>query len=363
MQMRSTPKIAAVMLMAWCSLTSCSTGNHEEAPAELGNEKTPAINIHDTAAPAAPDVMKQFSYPKLGFQIKFPTRWTVRDKSGDLGDYTVEGRSSADTPSGLDDSKPSVSKSQQQLADIAFLKGVRVTILIRDIQLERVSLLQGVSNRIQGMTLMRGNDVDVKPLAQVQLATVPAFVTRYTERNDEGQAGKISTTTTDYDLDHGTHRYVISLEAPSDEFNKHADEFASIVRSFTFIEAPSPSVALNISGLWTGASAGPCPDNPTVICDDGYLRTYSFRQNGEELTGTFAGVSRYLAERNQRPTTVQLEDGKVQEHKISFAWHTKSIGVKWTSEGTIEGDEIILTDKSEGGTPEAMTHSYTLKKQ
>lgn len=363
MKVRSTPKVAAVMLMAWCSLTSCSIGNHQEVPAERGSEKTPAINVHGTAASAAPDVMKQFSYPKLGFQIKFPAPWTVRDKSGALGDYTVEGRSSADTPSVLDDGKPILSKAQQQVEDIAFLKGVRVTILIRDIEIERMSLLQGVNNRIQGMTLMMGNDVDVKPIERGRLATVPAFVTRYTERNDEGKTGKISTTITDYDFDHGTHRYVITLEAPSDEFEKHADEFASIVRSFTFIEAPSSSVVLNISGIWTGASAGPCPDNPTVICDDGYLRTYSFTQNGEKLTGTLAGISRHLAERNQSPTPVQLEDGKVQGNKIFFAWHTKNIGVKWTSEGTIKGDEIILTDKSEGGTPEAMTHPYTLKKQ
>jgi len=150
----------------------------------------------------AANVMKQFSYPKLGFKIRFPASWVVRDKSGDLaGGYWVEGRRSADTPSGLDQSKPTISKAEQQRADIAFLRGIRVTILVQDIDdLERtsqlrLSLQQAVNNRIQGMKLMKGTDVDVKPLEQVEVATVPAFVTRYTERYDKGDAATISTTT------------------------------------------------------------------------------------------------------------------------------------------------------------------------
>lgn len=123
------------------------------------------------------------------------------------------------------------------------------------------------------------------------------------------------------------------------------------------------AVAADISGVWTGTTSGPCPNNPTEICDDGYLLTYFFRQRGDELTGTFTGISRYSAARGQTPNPVQLEDGKVQGKKISFAWHTRNIGTKWTSEGIIEGDEITLTDKSEGFTPPAMAHPYTLKKQ
>jgi hypothetical protein len=147
------------------------------------------------------DEMKLFSYPKLGFQISFPASWVVRDKSGDLaGDHSVEGRRSADTPSGLDDGKkPAMSKEEQQLADIAFLKGVRVTILVRDIERQpiRMSLSDAVNNRIQGIKMMgkiAGDDVGIKPLERVQLATVPAFVTRITTRHYKDFA-QVSTTT------------------------------------------------------------------------------------------------------------------------------------------------------------------------
>jgi hypothetical protein len=197
----------------------------------------------DAATPtAASNEMKLFSYPKLGFQIRFPASWAVRDKSGDLVDgHWVEGRRSADTPSGLDDNKgPAMSKKEQQLADIAFLKGIRVTILVQDIEQQpvRKSLLAAVNNRIQGMKMMgktAGDDVDIKPLERVQLATVPAFVTRVTTRHK--RAAQISVTTIFYDFERGDRSYVIGLEAPADEFDEHAAEFARIVRSFTFIEA------------------------------------------------------------------------------------------------------------------------------
>jgi len=186
------------------------------------------------------DKMKLFSYPKLGFQISFPASWVVRDKSGDLvGEHWVEGRRSADTPSALNSKKPAMSKKEQQLADIAFLKGIRVTILVQDIERQsvRISLLEAVNNRIQGMKMIgkiRGDDVDIKPLERVQLATVPAFVTRATTRRKD--FAQISTTTTYYDFERGARSYMIALDAPADEFDKYAAEFTRIVRSFTFIE-------------------------------------------------------------------------------------------------------------------------------
>lgn len=134
--------------------------------------------------------------------------------------------------------------------------------------------------------------------------------------------------------------------------------------SWRSIIAFQDNISVNISGVWTAAQPGPSAENPTVVVDDGYTETYHFRQDGEKLTGTKAGISKYMAQlTHDPPVPVEIEDGKVQGTNISFAWHTKNIGTKWTSEGTIKGDEIILADKCEGHSPpEAMAHPYTLER-
>jgi hypothetical protein len=60
-----------------------------------------------------------------------------------------------------------------------------------------------------------------------------------------------------------------------------------------------------------------------------------------------------------------LEDGKVQGHTIFFAWHTLNVNfdLRWTSEGTIDGDTITLVDKMNGATPpEAMAQPYRIRR-
>jgi autotransporter translocation and assembly factor TamB len=101
----------------------------------------------------------------------------------------------------------------------------------------------------------------------------------------------------------------------------------------------------DISGTWTGQLSGPDGNS--------FNLTYSFKQDGEKLTGTVAGP---------QGDPIQLEEGKVQGDKISFTVHVEfNGGTKFTSEGTIKGEEITITTKAEGG--EALGGPMTLKKQ
>jgi hypothetical protein len=101
----------------------------------------------------------------------------------------------------------------------------------------------------------------------------------------------------------------------------------------------------DVSGTWTGQLSG--PDGNT------FALTYSLKQDGEKLTGTVAGP---------QGDPIPLEEGKVQGDKISFVVHVEfNGGAKFTSEGTIKGEEITLSTKSEGG--EALGGPMTLKKQ
>jgi hypothetical protein len=98
----------------------------------------------------------------------------------------------------------------------------------------------------------------------------------------------------------------------------------------------------DISGTWTGEINGP---NGSIAL------TYSFKQDGEKLTGTVAGPE---------GDPIPLEEGKVDGDKISFSVHVDfNGGTKFTSEGTVKGDEITLNTKSENGD----LGPVTLKKQ
>jgi hypothetical protein len=156
------------------------------------------------------------------------------------GEHIVEGRSTADTPSLLHDGKKlALSQEEQQLADIAFLKGIRVSVSVMN-KLPTMGLLERVRNRIYGIMYLaqrKGDHVDFKQLGDVRLATVHAFVTTFTSTHNRYKAlAQISTTTTYYDFEYGAREYVIDVSAPVDAFDKHAAEFSRIVRSFTFIE-------------------------------------------------------------------------------------------------------------------------------
>ncbi len=130
------------------------------------------------------------------------------------------------------------------------------------------------------------------------------------------------------------------------------------------ISQKNPGI-VDVSGSWTGKSPGPSAANPTAIVADGYIRTYHFQQDGERLSGTLHGISQFMASQGMSSPPVVLEDGKVQGHTISFAWHTRNVSfdLRWTSEGTIDGDTITLVDKMNGATPPIeMAQPYTIRR-
>jgi len=102
--------------------------------------------------------------------------------------------------------------------------------------------------------------------------------------------------------------------------------------------------AADVTGVWTGTASGG---------DGDYALTYTFKQDGQKLTGTITG-----------PTDpIQIQDGKVEGDKISF-WVQVDMGgnvVKFTSAGTIKGDEITITTTNDAGMD--LGGAMTLKRQ
>lgn len=187
-----------------------------------------------------------YSYPALGFRISFPKPWSVRDKAGDvLGDHWIEGRPTEGYgPSMLDtdSNKQPTSEEARLKATVAFLKGIRVTVLVRDLRQQPIgmSLLMSVNNRVQGMKMMAklsGDEALIEPLQQIQFAGVPALLMRTIERYKH--PSKPSVLTEYYDFENGNLFYSISIAAPTDVFDKYSAEFAAIVRSFSFSRTTS----------------------------------------------------------------------------------------------------------------------------
>jgi len=102
--------------------------------------------------------------------------------------------------------------------------------------------------------------------------------------------------------------------------------------------------AADVTGVWTGTISGG---------DGDYALTYTFKQDGQKLTGTVTG-----------PTDpIEIQGGKVEGDKISF-WLQVDMGgsvVKFTATGTIKGDEISLTTTNDAGMD--LGGAMTLKKQ
>ena len=97
-------------------------------------------------------------------------------------------------------------------------------------------------------------------------------------------------------------------------------------------------LAGDISGTWTGMMAA--GDNQIPL-------TYKFTQDGAKLTGTVTGPGGDLP----------LADGKVEGDKLSFSVMVDMGGQpsKFSSTGTIKGEEIVLETKAESFSAPPMT--------
>lgn len=93
------------------------------------------------------------------------------------------------------------------------------------------------------------------------------------------------------------------------------------------------ALAADITGNWTGSMS---------MGDNQFTLSYTFKQDGEKLTGTVTGP---------QGDPLPLQDGKVQGDKLSFyvQFEGPNGTMKISNEGAIKGDEITLTTKMEGG--------------
>jgi len=92
------------------------------------------------------------------------------------------------------------------------------------------------------------------------------------------------------------------------------------------------ALAADISGTWSGNMQ--MGDNPLPL-------TFTFKQDGENLTGTVT---------TPQGEPLPLNAGKVVGDKVTFYVQTEMDGnpTKFMSEGTIKGDEITLSTKVGG---------------
>ncbi len=103
--------------------------------------------------------------------------------------------------------------------------------------------------------------------------------------------------------------------------------------------------AADVTGKWTGQMAGPN--------GEGFALTFNFKQDGTNLSGTVQGP---------QGDAIEISNGKVEGDKISFIVTIEANGgMKIMHDGTINGDEIKLNTKAEGG--EFPGGAMTLKRE
>ena len=91
--------------------------------------------------------------------------------------------------------------------------------------------------------------------------------------------------------------------------------------------------AADVTGTWKGDVSTPDGNS--------FSLTYHFKQDGTKLTGTVL---------SPQGDELPLQNGKVDGTKISFSVKVDmNGGTVFSSEGTINGDEIVLKTKADSG--------------
>jgi|SRR5947209_15518339 len=101
---------------------------------------------------------------------------------------------------------------------------------------------------------------------------------------------------------------------------------------FILVILASAALAADITGNWSGTMS---------MGDNQFNLSYTFKQDGGKLTGSVTPPN---------GSALPLIDGKVEGDKVSFAVKVDMNGsdAKFTSSGTIKGEEIALTTTAEG---------------
>jgi len=100
-----------------------------------------------------------------------------------------------------------------------------------------------------------------------------------------------------------------------------------------FLLLATAAWAADVTGTWKGEVSSPDGNS--------FSLTYTFKQDGAKLTGTVL---------SPHGDELPLDNGKVEGDKISFSVKVdmNGTGAVFSSEGTINGDEIVLKTKAEG---------------
>jgi hypothetical protein len=128
-----------------------------------------------------------------------------------------------------------------------------------------------------------------------------------------------------------------------------------------FLLIASCALAADIDGKWSGQYASAMGGDPMTL-------TYTFKANGNTLTGTSLGGP---------GEEIPIKDGKIDGNKISFTVDVKmgEMAMKFKYKGVLSGDELKLSFEMDmGGGPgmggpgmggpggEAPKNEFTVKK-
>ena len=116
--------------------------------------------------------------------------------------------------------------------------------------------------------------------------------------------------------------------------------FAALLMVFSV--RPVLAATNSATGVWQGSISGQDGNSMTVAFD--------LKQDGSKLTGTVTGP---------QGDPMPIENGKVDGNKVSF--DVSFNGMTITHEGTMDGNKMTLTTKSDGGMP-AMNLTLTREK-
>ena len=101
-----------------------------------------------------------------------------------------------------------------------------------------------------------------------------------------------------------------------------------------FLLLATAAWAADVTGTWKGEVSSPDGNS--------FSLTYTFKQDAAKLTGTVL---------SPHGDVLPLDNGKVDGDKISFSVKVDMNGstTTFSSEGTINGDEIVLKTKADSG--------------
>jgi hypothetical protein len=105
----------------------------------------------------------------------------------------------------------------------------------------------------------------------------------------------------------------------------------SLCALLLLVLSPALAMAADITGTWVGTMKGPDGNGDFQL-------SFTFKQDADKFTGSVLGP---------QGDPISFTDGKIDGNKITFT--VSFNGMTITHEGTVDGDEIKMTTKSDAG--------------